>query len=44
MDIAHESYDGFISVVYNPEEDGSLNGFKVENLFTDTDEADRTIM
>ena len=31
-------------VVYNPEEDGSLNGFKVENLFTDTDEADRTIM
>ena len=45
MDIAHESYDGFISqAVYNPEEDGSLNGFKVENLFTDTDEADRTIM
>jgi hypothetical protein len=45
MDIAHDSYDGFISqAVYNPEEDGSLNGYKVENLFMDTDEAERTIM
>ena len=45
MDIAHDSYDGFISqAVYNPEEDGSLNGYKIENLLIDRDEAERTIM
>ena len=35
---------GLFSQAIQPKEDGSLNGYKVENLLIDTDEADRTIM